>query len=145
MYERMLDKSTPPSEGDISEYLGVSALVLMQEFEQELKKRYDLKSELTFPFGNHYGWCYKYSHRSKHLCHLFFEKEAFTILLQISGKDKDRLEGILDTCQHKTRELWNNRYPCGEGGWLRYRVFTPLDLIDILRMIEIKKTPINAS
>jgi hypothetical protein len=143
MYERMLDKNSRPSEEDIREYLGGEGSGLLLSFEQELGKRYDYQKELVFPFGNHYGWGYKYSCNSKHLCHLFFEKGAFTILLQISGKDKPRLESILEDCLPKSGELWERRYPCGDGGWMHYRVIDAGELKDIIRFIEIKKKPVR--
>lgn len=142
MYERLLDKSDKPSDQAILEYLGTIGSSLFKNFEQELGSRYDLKKELVFPFGNNYGWGFKYSCRSKHLCHLFFENGAFTVLMQISGKDKSRLECILDTCLPKTRELWEHRYPCGEGGWLHYRILDHNEIQDVIRILEIKKKPL---
>lgn len=141
MYERLLDKSNIPDDEFIREYLGETTFRLLELLEGELNKRYAYQKELVFPFGNNYGWGYKYSCKSKHLCHLFFEHGAFTILLQISGKDKAKLESILDNCLPKARELWENRYPCGEGGWVNYRIINPHEVSDIMRLIEIKKKP----
>lgn len=41
----------------------------------------------------------------------------------------------------KTKELWENRYPCGNGGWVHYRVENDNELFDIQKFICIKKKP----
>jgi hypothetical protein len=143
MYERMLDKTVIPSEKEIEEYLGTTSVQLLCLFEEELEKRYELSKEKIFPFGNNYGWCYKYSYKSKHLCHLFFEKGAFTVLLQISGKDREKLGTVLENFLPKSKELWEHRYPCGDGGWMHYRVMNEAEVNDIIRFIEIKKKPVK--
>lgn len=114
----------------------------MQKFEAELGKRYDVKRELRFPFGNAYGWGYKYSHKTQHLCYLFFEKGAFTVMFQISGREAAKVEALYPDLLEKSRELWKTRYPCGSGGgWLRYRVFGERELADVMKLMEIRKKP----
>lgn len=74
MYERMLNKLNKPSITEIHEYIGENSFLLLNNFEEIMKQRYDLKTELRFPFGNNYGWGYKYSHKTKHLCYFFLKK-----------------------------------------------------------------------
>lgn len=52
----MLNKSVMPSEKDISEYVGKNHFNLILHLENLLDKKYDLRRELRFPFGNNYGW-----------------------------------------------------------------------------------------
>jgi len=140
MYERMLDKSTKPNETAIKEYLGQESSKLLADFESCLRANYQLAKELKFPFGNGYGWGFKYSLRTAHLCYALFEKGAFTVTLQISDKQVAALEEILPVLLPKTQDLWKNRYPCGErGGWVHYRVLTDDELTDICKLIFIKK------
>ena len=54
-----------------------------------------------------------------------------------------RLYEKLESFLPKTRELWNDRYPCGEGGWLHYRVFSLEEIEDIKELIKIKKNPVE--
>lgn len=54
-----------------------------------------------------------------------------------------RLYEKLESFLTKTKELWNRRYPCGEGGWLHYRVFSFEEIEDIKELIKIKKSPIQ--
>ena len=109
-----------------------------------MSQQYALKRDLRFPFGNSYGWGYKYSHKSAHLCYAFFEKGAFTIMVQIGDQRVSWLEKNIDLFSPKARALWENRYPCGEhGGWVRIRVLEDTDLQDAVQFIRGKKAPSN--
>jgi hypothetical protein len=141
MYERLLDKNNPPATDSIREFVGKSYSLLLQ-FENFLNNSYQLSKEMKFPFGNNYGWGYKYSHKSNHLCYLFFESGAFTVTLQLGDKCVSGIEKILPGLSQKAKELWQNRYPCGEhGGWIHYRVMSPDELNDVIEFIKIKRKP----
>lgn len=142
MYERLLDKNVVPDESKIQEYLGRQCYERLTLFEDRLKMNYQLVRELKFPFGNSYGWGYKYSHKSSHLCYSFFEKNAFTIMLQIGDKQVPLMEESLSSFLQKTQDLWANRYPCGErGGWVHYRVLNDDEVADALKLLAIRKRP----
>ena len=142
MYERLLNKNVVPVEAAIQEHLGQQGYKRLLTFENMLKTNYSLVRELKFPFGNNYGWSYKYSHKSSHLCHVFFEKDAFTVMLQIGDKQVPLLENQLPSLLHKTQDVWQNRYPCGDsGGWVHYRVLADDELTDVLTLLTIRKKP----
>lgn len=144
MFERMLDKSIIPNESLILETLGQKSYEQLMQFEEILSSRYDLHKELRFPFGNSYGWGYKYSHKTFHLCYAFFEKGAFTIMLQIGDKQVEKAERIITELSDKVRTAWLNRYPCGDqGGWIFYRVIDGHDVLEIIQCIDAKKAPQN--
>jgi hypothetical protein len=144
MYERLLDKNVSPSEDFIKKYLGTESYHNLLELEKYLNAHYDLKKEIKFPFGNRYGWGYKYSHKSSHLCYAFFESGAFTITLQLGDPCVTAVNKILPTLSAKANELWKNRYHCGkQGGWIHYRVISTDELSDIFSLIEAKKKAIK--
>lgn len=140
MYERLLDKNNPPTSEKIKEYIETESNIILMQFEDFLNNNYDIKKEIKFPFGNNYGWGYKYSHKSSHICYVFFEAGAFTVTLQIGDNYVPRLEQVLPSLSSKANELWNNRYPCGtQGGWIHYRILGMNDLYDILEFVKVKK------
>lgn len=144
MYERLLDKNASPSEDFIRKYLGTESYHNLLEFEKYLNAHYDLKKEIKFPFGNSYGWGYKYSHKSSHLCYAFFELGAFTITLQLGDPCVSAVNRILPTLSAKANELWKNRYHCGkQGGWIHYRVISADELNDIFPLIAAKKKAVK--
>lgn len=143
MFERLLDKNNEPTDDFIEEYLGESYRDILR-FEKMLGDHYDLKKEMKFPFGSSYGWGYKYSHKSSHLCYAFFESGAFTVTLQLGDSCVQAVEKILPSLSDGAKELWKNRYPCGkQGGWIHYRVTKTDDLNDVFELIKTKKKPIN--
>lgn len=144
MYERMLNKEAQPEIQEIRRYIGEAGWSFTERFEEMMNVRYDLRRELRFPFGNSYGWGYKYSHKTKHLCYLFFEKDAVTIMTQIGDREVPALNALLPTLPETARILWQKRYPCGnEGGWINYRILTEEDLETVIRFIEVKKKPLH--
>lgn len=143
MYERLLDKANEPTVEQIEEYLGKESFKRLLRLEKHLQANYHLTSQVRFPFGNSYGWGYKYSHKSTHLCYVFFEKGAFTVTLQIGDKQVSAVETMMGVLSPKAQGLWANRYPCGEhGGWVHYRVLSDDELNDIYKLIEAKKKPV---
>jgi len=144
MYDRMLDKHATPDETAIFEHLGSESSQRLAGMESRLRECYHLARDLKFPFGNEYGWGYKYSHKTSHLCYVFFEKNAFTVMLQVGDKQVGAVETVLPSLLPQTRELWKTRYPCGEkGGWIHYRVMSDNELEDVLKLLFIRKKPIR--
>lgn len=139
----MLDKSQRPSKEEIKKEIGKIHAEYMDLFESFLNDNYDLITELKFPFGNKYGWSYKYSHKNKHSCYLFFEGKAFTICIQIGKNELNKINDIFETFLPRTKEVWKNRYPCGDGGWMYYRILKKEELDDVIKLITTKKKPIN--
>jgi hypothetical protein len=139
MYERMLNKEICPSEEEILETIGNESNIRLDQLEMLLNEHYKLRRELKFPFGNSYGWGYKYSYKSKHLFYIFFEKNAFTVTIQLGDKEVPALNAKLDDFLSKTKTLWEKRYPCGKnGGWVHYRVLNDEELKDIVELVLIK-------
>lgn len=141
-YARMLDKKKKPTEAVIDKYLGPESAVRLHAFEDALAARYDLEKEMKFPFGNNYGWGYKYTHGRKHLCYAFFEEGAFTVTLQLGDPIVPTIEAALPGMLDQTKALWENRYPCGEhGGWIHYRVLSDAEMNDVVTLITMKVKP----
>lgn len=56
--------------------------------------------------------------------------------------DKENVPSLKDML-HATREYWNSRYICGDGGWLNYRVLNKEEIEDIKLLIGFKQKPQN--
>ncbi len=74
----MLDKNHMPEATDIERFIGNESSGRLHALEELLQSKYSINRELRYPFGNSYGWGFKYSHKTKHLFYLFFERDALT-------------------------------------------------------------------
>lgn len=139
MGKRMLDKKHEPTLDEIKSTIG-KQYALLEYLEDNLKQRYDLIKDLKFPFGNTYGWGYKYAHKAKHLTYVFFEENDITAMLQIGSKEAVIFEKDLDSYLPKTRVLWDDKYPCGEhGGWIQYTMKDKREVDEVLKILALRK------
>jgi len=90
-YVRLLDGDKKPSERSISVTIGTRGTKLWKQLRTFLKVNYDFKPELHF-YGRKYGWCYKYTRKSKTLCVLFPETKAFSVLVVLGKKEVAQFE-----------------------------------------------------
>ena len=143
MGKRMLDKEHPPTSEEIKKSIG-KAYPLLMYLEDNLNQRYDLKKDLKFPFGNTYGWGYKYAHKSKHLTYVFFEENDITAMIQIGTNEVDRFEKNMSNYLQKTKALWVDKYPCGDrGGWIQYTMKDQKEVDEVLEILSLRKKPLK--
>jgi hypothetical protein len=115
-------------------------------FENLLREKYALNREIKFPFGNNYGWSFRYTHNKTLLLYVFFEENGFCCTISISGKGAVEVEAMLKELNPKLQTMWENRYPCGYhgehyGGWIHYSIENDDELLDIIRLIGVKVKP----
>jgi hypothetical protein len=140
--KRLNDKSKQPAQELIRDFMGENAWQRLLRFEEMLAERYNLNIEMKFPFGNEYGWAFRYSHNKSLLLYVFFEQNGFCATISISDKGAEKVENILTDLLPKTQSLWEHRYPCGKnGGWIHYSVESYDELADIVRLVNVKVKP----
>jgi hypothetical protein len=138
MYERMLNKEIVPTEEAIKEHIGKKALENMIIIKNAMEKAYKINMELRFPYGNKYGWGYRISdEKKKYLFDIFFEKGGINIMLKAEIKSESQIEKY-SKLSEEGKKYWENRYPCGNGGWIHYRIVNKKHLKDIGIFLSIK-------
>ena len=134
MYERLLDKQAAPTMEELEAYCGGNG-GLFRELNERLSETYGTAQEIRFPYGNHYGWGVTHRKKKKLICDVFAEAGAFTVMLRLSNQ---QFASLYQRMQPYTQEYIDNRYPCGEGGWIHYRVLNREHLRDVLQMLNAK-------
>lgn len=134
MYERMLNKQKQPSYEEFTAYCG-DCKALFEKTDVFLTGQLKAEKEMRFPYGSHYGWGMKYHIKTKHLCDVFAENGAFTVMLRLTDAQFNK---IYDGALPKTKELIDHKYPCGSGGWIHYRVLDEQQVEDVCKMLRIK-------
>lgn len=134
MYERMLDKLHKPTFEEFQSHCGDLGNLLV-EMDCFLSNELNCDQLLRFPYGNSYGWGNKYYIKSTHICDLFAEKNAFTIMLRLTNL---QFRSHYDEMSNYTKNSIDGKYPCGEGGWIHYRVLREEHVEDIKKLLHLK-------
>ena len=65
------------------------------------------------------------------------EISAFTVMVRLSDKQYNT---IYNQLQKYTQEYIDNKYLCGDGGWIHYRVTGKEHFNDIKKLLSVKCT-----
>lgn len=134
MYERMLDKTRKPSFEEMIAYCG-NAGSFWLELDEFLRKQCGVEDCVRFPYGKKYGWSKKYSYKNKLICDVFAEQDAVFVLIRMAD---NAIEPIYDELGDYAKRVWDDRYPCGSGGWMNYRITEKSQLEDLIKIINKK-------
>lgn len=134
MYERMLDKRTTPTIEEMTGYCGENAELfsMLNEF---MAKTFKTEQKVVFPYGNKYGWGIGHYKKKKLICNVFAEAGAFTVMMRLANT---QYEAIYDSLEKYAQEYIDDKYPCGDGGWIHYRVTCKEHLEDIQKLLVLK-------
>lgn len=135
---RLTEKYQQPPEA----FMGIEAWSRLMRFEEMLRERYDLSREIKFPFGNEYGWSFRYSHKKPLLLYVFIEEGGFCCTISINDKGAQEVDSMFSDLLPEIQASWINRYACGaEGGWLHRSVTSDDELPDLIRLVSVKVRP----
>lgn len=131
MSERMLDKSLTPQYSDLVGFCKAQG-AMFDRFNEWLKTEFETVAQIKFPYGNSYGWCVSHHKKSKLICNVFPEKDAFCVMIRKTNK---QFADVYDKVSDKAKEVIDNKYPCNDGGWIHFHVKNDNDYSDIVRIM----------
>lgn len=134
MYERMLNKQEKPTIADMTAYCGEMGR-LFAGINEWLSRTYGTAQQVAFPYGNKYGWGIAHRKKQKLLCNIFAEQNGFTVMVRLSDA---QFESVYGNLQSYAQEYIDHRYPCGDGGWIHYRVSCSGHFDDIQKILAVK-------
>lgn len=134
MYERMLDKQAVPTMETLTAYCGENGARFVQLC-AALEQACGAQGTIVFPYGNRYGWGVSFRRKKKLICNVFAENGAFTVMMRLSDAQFD---GIWSELGADARTCVAQKYPCGDGGWVHFRVTDAAHLTDVLRLLRAK-------
>lgn len=134
MYERMLNKQVVPTIEEMAEYCAENAerFSMLNDW---LISAYHTEQKVVFPYGNKYGWGIGHYKKRNLLCNIFAEAGAFTVMMRLTNVQYETIYGELN---QYTQALIDNKYPCGNGGWIHYRVIGQEHYEDIKKLLAVK-------
>ncbi|WP_265459398.1 DUF3788 family protein [Enterococcus sp. HY326] len=134
MNERLLNKKIQPNVVEMASYCGKNAKNFIT-FNSFLSKKYNTIQEIRFPYGKDYGWCITHREGTKLICNVFAEADSFTVMVRLSNQQFDLVYNDVD---QYSKDLIDTRYPCGNGGWIHYRVSSDNHLKAIQKILSYK-------
>lgn len=136
MYERMLDRQEEPTIAQMTAYCRDCGDLFVR-LNEWLSGTYETAQAITFPYGNQYGWGIAHRKKKKLICHVFAEVNAFNVMMRLSD---EKFASVYLQLRRETQEQIDHKYPCGNGGWLHYRVTCREQLSDIQKLLSVKCT-----
>lgn len=144
MHERMMDKTTPPSDADMINTIGqplADAWTVLRRF---LVETYAVVPTLD-PGGKKYGWNLQHRAGGRPLCEMYPERGSFTALVVLGKRELERALDRLDTFGPTVRQALVESPRYHDGCWMYIRVSDPLtcwqDVEDIQQLVLLKKRP----
>ncbi len=134
MYERMLNKQAIPTIEEMTKFCGENSerFSLLNEW---LTSTFNTEQKIVSPYGKKYGWGVAHKKKNKLICNVFAEDSAFTVMVRLSDKQYNT---IYNRLEKYTQEYIDNKYPCGDGGWIHYRVTSKEHFDDIKILLSVK-------
>ena len=136
MYDRMLDRQNRPTFDDMTAYCG-KGMELFVRINEWLSNACMTPEDIEEHLLEIFGWAVTHRKKKKLVCNVFAENDAFTVMLRLSN---EQFHLVYDQVEKETQECIDNKYPCGNGGWIHYRVTSEAHFCDIQKMLEMKCT-----
>ncbi len=129
------DKQHEPTESDIHETIGLK-LPLWDELICHIKDTYTPAEDFAFLYGKNYGWGWRFRTKGKLLTAFYPSSGGFTVQIILSPEDIETVQAM-DAGKNVQQAIERaNPYP--EGRWLFIPVESPVDLVDIRRLLELR-------
>ncbi|HNS51581.1 MAG TPA: DUF3788 domain-containing protein [Anaerolineae bacterium] len=144
MHERMMDKTTQPSDADMVNTIAQPIADAWTALRHFLVETYDVTPTFNSG-GKKYGWNLQYRAGGRPLCEMYPEHGSFTTLVVLGKSELDQALERLDTFGALIRQALVETPRFHDGCWMYIRVSDPQtcqqDVDDLQQLILIKKKP----
>lgn len=144
MHERMLDKSSQPSDAEMTDFIGHPVADAWNALRHFLAETYNIAPAFNSG-GKKYGWNLQHRAGGRPLCEMYPENGSFTALVVLGKVELEQALGKIDTFGPVVQKALLETPGFHDGCWMYIRVADPLtcqqDVQDIQRLILIKKKP----
>lgn len=134
MYERMLSRGAVPTMESLAAHCG-AASAAFREINGYLTGVCATQPEIRFPYGGRYGWGISHRIGKKLICNVFAEVDAVTVMMRLSDR---QYAALYPRLLPYTQRCIDEKYPCGDGGWIHYRVLSEGHVRDVRALLGLK-------
>ncbi len=144
MHERMLDKTTQPSDAEMLNAIGPGLADAWSALRHFLVETYAIVPVFNSG-GKKYGWNLQHRAGGRPLCEMYPEYGSFTALVVLGKAELEQALERLETFGPTVRQALVETPRFHDGCWMYIRVADPLtcqrDVQDIEQLVLIKKKP----
>ena len=144
MHERMLDKTTQPSDAEMLNAIGPALADSWSALRRFLVETYAIVPVFNSG-GKKYGWNLQHRAGGRPLCEMYPEYGSFTALVVLGKAELEQALERLETFGPTVRQALVETPRFHDGCWMYIRVADPLtcqrDVQDIEQLVLIKKKP----
>ena len=148
MHERMLDKTTQPSDAEMLNAIGPGLADAWSALRHFLVETYAIVPVFNSG-GKKYGWNLQHRAGGRPLCEMYPEYGSFTALVVLGKAELEQALERLETFGPTVRQALVETPRFHDGCWMYIRVADPLtcqrDVQDIEQLVLIKKKPSKRS
>ncbi len=139
--QRILDKTQKPVEEFISSWIGFENYERWKQIHQFIESNYpNIFLPGDWLFGGRHGWVLRFK-KSKSFCTLIPEKDRLLILIVFGGKEREKVETILNELSPNIRNEYTSATTYHDGKWLAIAVDSDATVADIKKLLTIKRKP----
>lgn len=131
MYERMLDKQHKLTFSELEEYCARTSELFVR-LHNWISINLSKEKKIVFPYGNSYGWGVTHRKKTKLICNIFAEDDAFCVMVRLSNK---QFAAIYKDVSAYAKNYIDNKYLCNDGGWIHFRVLNEDHYEDIKKIL----------
>lgn len=144
MNERMMDRSTQPSDQEMIKWIGQPIAKEWTALRRFLTKTYEILPVYNSG-GKRYGWNLQYRIGGRPLCEMYPEHGSFTALVILGKAELDQAMDRIEIFGSTVRQALEGTPRYHDGCWMYIRVADALtchqDIQDIEELILIKRKP----
>ena len=144
MHERMMDKTSQPSDEDMINAIGQPIAEAWTALRHFLTETYAI-APIFNSGGKKYGWNLQHRIGGRPLCEMYPEYGSFTALVVLGKAELNQALEQIDTFGPIVRQALLETPRFHDGCWMYIRISDPLtcqrDVQDIERLILIKRKP----
>jgi hypothetical protein len=144
MHERMMDRTTQPSNAEMIDWIGPPLAEGWTALRRFLAETYAI-APIYDPGGKKYGWNVQYRIGRRPLCEMYPERGSFTALVILGKAELAQAMERTEAYGAVVRQALAETPRYHDGCWMYIRVSDPLtwpqDVQDIEELVLIKRRP----
>jgi Protein of unknown function (DUF3788) len=141
--DRITDKSAPPDERAIRDWIGPEAFEHWAELQNWIETSYPGVFAPDWLYGGkNRGWSLRYR-KTKALCTLLPAYRLFSVLVVLGRAEREKFEGRRYSWSPRLVKLYDEARPYPDGKWLTVAISSADDRHELTDLMSMKRPPLS--